>query len=578
MFSSVYTIVCFMTFLHMSQSRIISSCYDTFELVSEFKEARQISRYNVDAFSSHAVDGGIDGTYKKRSCTHTLLEDSPWWYVDLGTETVISKIVIFNRDDCCADRLSGVEVRVGNSQVSPFFSNAQCALTISRMDAIARNPIEMSCNPPISGRYVTVYKQIRGYLTLCEVKVYKDIGKPKVMCPDDIVVNVDNNQTLHQVNWNPPDVSDNFHTDLSAICSPSSGSSFPVGFTKVTCSASDATGNQGNCSFVVNIADDREPDLVCPEHITVGNNTDQYEDPVTWSDPTVTDNLHKDISATCTPELGSIFDVGSTIVTCSATDDTGNVGSCSFVVHVIGQTFISYNKEPDLVCPEPIIVNNSTDQYEDPVTWKNPIVTDNLLNDISATCTPASGSIFDVGSTIVTCSATDYIGNLGSCSFVVHVIGQTFNVKNNVLDKQPVLICPENIIVNNSGIDLMRTPVTWTNPTMSSDNILPTICAPASGSGFDVGFTTVTCSAVTDDVIRCQFVVYVEQYISGYSYDEHVYTTSLNKAVIVTLCVMVVIMASALFLVVRYYKSKLNHHTIGVTKLEGDAMSWKILE
>ncbi|XP_071954245.1 hyalin-like [Antedon mediterranea] len=171
---------------------------------------------------------------------------------------------------------------------------------------------------------------------------------------------------------------------------------------------------------------DREPDLICPEHITVGNNTDQYEDPVTWSDPTVTDNLHKDISATCTPELGSIFDVGSTIVTCSATDDIGNVGSCSFVVHVIGQTFISYNKEPDLVCPEPIIVNNSTDQYEYPVTWKNPIVTDNLLNDISATCTPASGSIFDVGSTIVTCSATDGTGNVGSCSFVVHVMDQTY--------------------------------------------------------------------------------------------------------------------------------------------------------
>ncbi|XP_071954531.1 uncharacterized protein [Antedon mediterranea] len=119
----------------------------------------------------------------------------------------------------------------------------------------------------------------------------------------------------------------------------------------------------------------------------------------------------------------------------------------------------------------------------------------------------------------------------------------------------------------------------WTG-TMTPNNGNTITCIPASGSVFEVGSTIVTCSTRhNDDVTRCQFVVHVEKFISENSYSGHVSTSaSVYKAVIAMFCVMVVIMASALFLVVRYYKSKLNHHTIGVTKLEGDAMSWKILE
>jgi hypothetical protein len=37
----------------------------------------------------------------------------------------------------------------------------------------------------------------------------------------------------------------------------------------------------------------------------------------------------------CTPESGSFFPVGSTTVTCTATDHSGNVATGSFVVHVL---------------------------------------------------------------------------------------------------------------------------------------------------------------------------------------------------------------------------------------------------
>jgi len=58
------------------------------------------------------------------SMTHTKLEKDPWWFADLGSEKSIAKVTTFNRADCCADRLSGYEVRVGNDP-NPY-NNPAC--------------------------------------------------------------------------------------------------------------------------------------------------------------------------------------------------------------------------------------------------------------------------------------------------------------------------------------------------------------------------------------------------------------------------------------------------------------------
>ncbi|XP_071954519.1 uncharacterized protein [Antedon mediterranea] len=581
MFAFVYTIVCFMTFMHISTCRVMLTCFDTFELVSELKPATQVSTA-WSGSASRAVDGG--DYFGSGSCSQTGSLYTTWWYVDLETEIFISKIVIFNREDCCFDSLAGLRVLVGNNNVSPFSGNSQCGRMLSQFDSIASNPILITCRPPISGRYVTLIKSgLRDHLSLCEVKVYKDIGKPEVVCPDDIEVNVENNQTLHQVNWNPPEVSDNFQTDLLATCFPSSGSLFPIGFTQVTCSATDATGNEDYCSFVVNIADNKEPDLICPEHIKVNNHTDQYENPVTWSDPTVTDNLHKNISATCTPASGSIFDVGSTIVTCSATDGTGNFGSCSFVVHVVGVVFISDDERPVLICPEHITVN-SDDETRKPVTWSDPILT---LEGISATCTPPPGSLFDDGSTIVTCSARDSNGGVIKCSFVV-------NVKERFISDLVIgIVCPRDITFNTD-----QPAVVWNDPELTDNDgtdVQPT-CNPPSGSTFEVGSTRVTCYAVYPIVnISCWFNV--ESIKRSTPFANHAqsdivssdsdkgstdngstdsgYTCTIPWLIAgLMFFVVLVLIASVTVVVVRYRKSK--QSTLGIImKTEEESVSWE---
>ncbi|KUF84824.1 E3 ubiquitin-protein ligase HERC6 [Phytophthora nicotianae] len=60
------------------------------------KICRQISIYNEQG-PQLAVNGDIEGALA--TCTHTQMEDKPWWEVDLGQPAVIEKIRLWNRTD-----------------------------------------------------------------------------------------------------------------------------------------------------------------------------------------------------------------------------------------------------------------------------------------------------------------------------------------------------------------------------------------------------------------------------------------------------------------------------------------------
>jgi len=79
--------------------------------------------------SSKAVDGSTAATFstgQENSCTHTNdpAGTRPWWSVDLEQETQIESVQVWNRGDQHADRLNGIEVRVGSA--TDWSSNALC--------------------------------------------------------------------------------------------------------------------------------------------------------------------------------------------------------------------------------------------------------------------------------------------------------------------------------------------------------------------------------------------------------------------------------------------------------------------
>lgn len=82
-----------------------------------------------NGISSRAVDGTTNSDWSAASCTHTQTESSPWWRVDLEQTIAVGEVTVYNRGDCCGDRLSEFEVRVGASD--SFASGTSCG-TASR--------------------------------------------------------------------------------------------------------------------------------------------------------------------------------------------------------------------------------------------------------------------------------------------------------------------------------------------------------------------------------------------------------------------------------------------------------------
>jgi len=152
------------------------------------------------------------------------------------------------------------------------------------------------------------------------------VGCNGITCPPNIVQPNDPGQCGAVVNY-PPPTSDG---DCGTVtCTPASGAFFPVGTTTVTCTSQAGEG----CSFTVTVNDTQPPTISCPANITVSNDPGQCGAVVNFA-PTVNDNC-PGATATCSPPSGMFFPVGTTTVTCKATDAAGNMSAnCTFDVTV----------------------------------------------------------------------------------------------------------------------------------------------------------------------------------------------------------------------------------------------------
>jgi HYR domain len=208
---------------------------------------------------------------------------------------------------------------------------------------------------------------------------------------------------------------------LTPACSPASGSTFPVGTTTVTCTATDSHGNTGSASFQITVVltDTTAPVLTVPGDFTVpimsGSGT-----AVSYT-ASATDNLDGAIAPVCTPASGSTFPLGATTVTCTATDAHGNTAQKSFTVTVVlvDTTPPSFSNVPGHIRREADGPAGSV------VTYTSPTAVDSLDGPVPVSCAPASGATFRLGTTTVTCTATDAHGNTATARFDVTIVDTT---------------------------------------------------------------------------------------------------------------------------------------------------------
>ncbi len=183
----------------------------------------------------------------------------------------------------------------------------------------------------------------------------------------------------------------------------------------------------------------------------------------------------------CNPSSGSTFTVGTTTVSCTATDMYGNAATKSFnvIVQPMPDTI-----PPTFTIPPSDQVLFSMNPTGLVVSYTVAAIDNNGMPTV--TCTPPSGSQFPIGTTTVTCTAKDAAGNTATAT--AHI---TINLQVNPLI--PVLSHPTNVTAEATGPS--GAVVTFTLKSTGGQGITPVTCTPPSGSQFPIGTTTVTCTA-----------------------------------------------------------------------------------
>jgi len=182
----------------------------------------------------------------------------------------------------------------------------------------------------------------------CDILV-NDITPPTFSdVPTDITAEADSNSGA-VVNF-APTATDAVDGVCEVTCDPASNSNFLLDTTtKVTCTASDTSNNKAEAFFNVTVVDTTPPALTLPNNIgpiegdTLGGAT------ITYS-ASATDLVDGNVNVTCSPASGTVFPVGSTTVTCQATDAHHNTAIGSFDVTV-----------KDTTPPEITVVSNIAD-------------------------------------------------------------------------------------------------------------------------------------------------------------------------------------------------------------------------
>jgi len=312
-----------------------------------------------------------------------------------------------------------------------------------------------------------------------------DIENPTVDCPSDVTEAFSASCDFLLTDYiSLVTTTDNCDTDVDLVQSPASGTTVGSN-TTITVTGTDDNGNSASCTFEVILEDQTAPVATCPsdQNVSFGPSC-QFTMLSYIGQSSAADNCDGNPAITQSPVAGSSVG-GTTVVTISATDASGNVGTCTFNV-------IPDDSQPPLIigCPADITVDNDQGSCDAVVTWAAISATDNCEGTVVPTVTTGqgSGTVFPVGTTPVVFTATDGNGNSSTCEFDVTVEDA----------EDPIIVCPGGINVNvdptTCGAEVTYAAVTATDNCTSP--ITPSLDNGfASGSNFPVGTTTVTYTA-----------------------------------------------------------------------------------
>lgn len=284
-------------------------------------------------------------------------------------------------------------------------------------------------------------------------------------------------------------VTDNCDKNPSVTQVPAIGTLFDGTTTTVTLTATDASSLFETCSFTITAPPDTQaPNVTCPadQQLACGSVVPDYTSQVL-----VSDDRDTTLDTVQTPAAGTAFFDGM-LITCTAADDAGNAGSCSFYIHASGPDVLP----PTFNCPTNLTLNCGDlipDYAIDPVMN----IADNCSHTITHTMTPPAGTPFYDGIKI-NITYTDESGNVASCDLTVHSVTPDLT--------EPVFTC-----IGDQNLDCGAVLPDYTTLVSATDNCGGTILitqSPETGTVFTPGMTiTLTAKDVSNNESYCSFIV-----------------------------------------------------------------------
>ena len=326
--------------------------------------------------------------------------------------------------------------------------------------------------------------------TATQTVTVRDTTPPRLTAPASVAIEATG--TLTTVSFGRASASDLFGPVTVNNDAPSS---FPLGRTTVTWTATDANGNRASATQLVTVQDTTAPSITAPSDVTV--NIAGSRTPVSLGMPIVSDVVDSSPTITNNAPSGG-FSSGRTIVIWTATDSSGNSATAVQVVTVQDMT------PPAITAPADVTAEATgtlTEVSLGSASASDPSGLATVVND--------APSSFPLGKTTVTWTATDSRGNVSTAEQVVTVQDTT----------PPTLVAPPD--VGEFAVFQMRVVLGSATASDAVDSSV-TVTNDAPGT-LPLGITTITWTATDDSGNSSQ----AEQKVAILSYNfPHIYRMS----------------------------------------------------
>ncbi len=205
----------------------------------------------------------------------------------------------YRASDACGNTADCIQAIIVNDQAPPVLTcpapiTANCPAAVPAADITAVTAVSDNCggavtvthagdvisNQACSNKYIITRKyratDACGNFAECsQLITVNDQLAPVIICPANVTVTTPLGSCNATVNYNLT-ATDNCAGAVSITNVPASGSSFPLGVTTVTSTATDGCGNSSSCTFTVTVLDGQMPVITTQpgnKTICAGSNT-----------------------------------------------------------------------------------------------------------------------------------------------------------------------------------------------------------------------------------------------------------------------------------------------------------------